>query len=126
MKTDATVYCPHCGETLFNGDQTIATPCETLIVEQDSIIVHGDRRHMPPAQCALLKVLIMALGKMVKREDLHYSSYGLYSNHDPALDVIKVHIHEIRSALEGADYWIKNVWGQGYMLQHIDTERPHE
>jgi len=73
---------------------------------------HGEKLALTPREFALLRVLMERAGRIVRRESLEQSLYGLERGVES--NAIEVHVHGLRRKL-GPDT-IRTVRGVGYMV----------
>ena len=110
-------YCPHCGETIFDENTEVISPCKKFSVCDGFLNAGSIRRKLGPMEISLVKILFAAWGRYVSTESLHYTLYSLNSDIEtPALKVISVFICRIRKALDGVGLKIENKPCMGYMI----------
>lgn len=74
------------------------------------------RFKLPATKARLLLILINNEGECVRKQTLMNRLYVEKPNDAPQTKIIDVFVCHIRKAIEGSEYQIETVWGEGYML----------
>ena len=79
------------------------------------VVIDGASIDLPPRQHALLRILVLHHGHVVRREDILRSVFGY--NFDPGTNLIDVHLTHLRRRLAGTSVTIQTVRGIGLKLE---------
>lgn len=103
--------CPCCQQEL-----EITVP---LSFEDDICAVVRGRRclELTPHQFTVLRELYERSPRVVSKEALMQSLYGLQADDDPSIKIVDIRICQLRKLLpEEMGLQIKTVWGRGFQL----------
>ncbi len=106
--------------------------CQSIAI--DGLVFDRTRRELrcgdqgvrlEPAMAAVVGALLASDGRMIRHDQLLYAVYGqrIDGGPDSSENAVKVYVHRLRRVLAslGAPVAIRNVRGEGYRLDAINT-----
>lgn len=84
----------------------------------------GRRVHVSPQEAILLDLLWTHANELVTKESVYEAIYWR-EDEGPSLKIIDVYLCHLRKHLAGTDIEIKTVWGVGYKLKTVTSNRDY-
>ena len=113
--------CPLCGHELEKVTRVVFEE------ESNSILLDGKAVKATPSVKQVLLILIEKSPRVVSRESLMDSIYGLFSEEEePADKIIDVFIAKVRTTIRDSNYEIETIWGKGWLFRKKVLENDRE
>ena len=91
-----------------------------LDTKSRQFLIGGTTLALTGREHAVLETLILAAGRVVSKNALTETVFGLNDDANP--NVIEIYVHRVRKKLEGSGVGIGTLRGLGYALRKLDDE----
>lgn len=121
MSNNVQTFCPHCGNPIHEEIGAVSSPCGNFRICDHVVSINRKYVRFPPMQCTVLQMLATKWGRLVPFETIYFGLYSMNSETEqPPMDIVRVHIFNIRKRLAGTGFWVQNIRSHGYAIKKIE------